>query len=91
MAESLNFNPLKLVNSNVIVFCSPGNTEPELSGPTVINATVGETVELQFTATDDDGDDVTFTATGLPQGATFNRQTGKLTWTIQNTEQVYLK
>ena len=66
----------------------PGNTEPELTGSTYINASIGDTVELYFNATDDDGDGITMSATGLPPGSMFDASTGIFTWTISNTNTV---
>ncbi|MDW8464654.1 MAG: putative Ig domain-containing protein [Chloroherpetonaceae bacterium] len=41
---------------------------------------IGETLDLQLVATDEDKEDkLTFTATGLPQGATLSPE-GKLTF-----------
>jgi putative Ig domain-containing protein len=55
--------------------------------PPVLNPIGNRTVEagstLAFTvsATDPDGDSVTYSVTGLPSGATFNTSTGAFSWT----------
>lgn len=57
------------------------NRKPRLEKPKDATVKVGETLELQLVAVDDDKEDkLTFTATGLPQGATLTPE-GKLTFT----------
>lgn len=50
--------------------------------------TVNENAALAFTvvATDGDGDVLTYSATGLPTGATFNAATGAFAWTPSYTQ-----
>lgn len=50
--------------------------------------TVNENTALAFTvvATDGDGDVLTYSATGLPTGATFNATTGAFAWTPSYTQ-----
>lgn len=50
--------------------------------------TVNENAALAFTvvATDGDGDALTYSATGLPTGATFNAATGAFAWTPSYTQ-----
>jgi len=50
--------------------------------------TVNENAALAFTvvATDGDGDVLTYSATGLPNGATFNAATGAFAWTPSYTQ-----
>ncbi|MFA6216025.1 MAG: putative Ig domain-containing protein, partial [Candidatus Omnitrophota bacterium] len=57
------------------------NRAPVLSA--IGNKTVNENVNLSFTlsATDADNDTLTYSATGLPTGATLNSTTGAFTWT----------
>jgi subtilisin family serine protease len=52
------------------------------------NRTVGEGLALQFfvSATDADGDGLTYSATGLPPGATFNPVTKLFSWTPGYTD-----
>ncbi len=57
------------------------NNPPTLT--TIGNQTIGEGATLQFTvsATDPDGDALTYAATNLPAGATFNPATRQFSWT----------
>ena len=45
------------------------------------NGAEGSAFSLQLSATDPDGDTLTYSAVGLPAGATLNPQTGLFTWT----------
>jgi PKD repeat protein len=57
------------------------NRPPKLEKPRDVTLKVGEPFELQLVATDEDKEDkLTFTATGLPDGATLSPE-GKLTFT----------
>jgi kumamolisin len=57
------------------------NRPPKLEKPRDVSLKVGEPFELQLVATDEDKEDkLTFTATGLPAGATLSPE-GKLTFT----------
>jgi len=55
------------------------NHAPELSGPDAQTVRVGNTVHFTITASDVDGDDLTFINT-LPAGAIFNENTGIFSW-----------
>ncbi|MCS7013777.1 MAG: putative Ig domain-containing protein [Chloroherpetonaceae bacterium] len=56
------------------------NRKPKLEKPKDATVKIGETLDLQLVATDEDKEDkLTFTATGLPQGATLSPE-GKLTF-----------
>jgi len=57
------------------------NRKPKLDKPRDATAKVGEPLDIQLTASDEDKEDkLTFSATGLPQGATLSPD-GKLTFT----------
>ena len=58
-----------------------GNSPPVLSK--IGNKTIPETMTISFTisATDEDGDTLTYSASGLPSGALFNAATKTFTWT----------
>jgi cysteine-rich repeat protein len=48
--------------------------------------TSGTAFDQTFSATDPDGDVLTYTATGLPTGATLGADTGRLRWTPADTD-----
>lgn len=60
------------------------NSPPEFEEPAadaIFEAEVGQLFELLAVATDADDDPITYDATGLPPGASFDTATGRLTWT----------
>ncbi|XP_070549897.1 mucin-like protein [Ptychodera flava] len=57
------------------------NFPPVISGTTVLETKVGDPVTLQYTATDANGDTVTFSLEKSPTGATIDPSTGLLQWT----------
>ena len=60
---------------------SVANRAPVISGLPMTTATTGQLYSFQPTATDADGDTLTFSATGLPTWATFNTSTRVLSGT----------
>lgn len=66
--------------ANALLTAQVGNRAPVLA--TIPPQTVAAGAALQFTvnASDADGDRVSFTATGLPSGATFDANAGTLVW-----------
>ncbi|MGF1676258.1 MAG: putative Ig domain-containing protein, partial [Rivularia sp. (in: cyanobacteria)] len=62
------------------------NTAPQLNPLTNLTLKEAETLDLQLTATDSDGDKLTYTATNLPQNAFLNPETGLLKWTPNYTQ-----
>jgi len=50
----------------------------EVSGTTTV--TLGETIELNFTATDPDNDNLSYESSDLPQGAMLDSNSGRFTW-----------
>ncbi len=56
------------------------NAAPVLSDPADRNTYVGQLVQFQLQATDADGDAITFSASGLPSGATLSAG-GSFSWT----------
>ncbi|MEM7131274.1 MAG: choice-of-anchor B family protein, partial [Chloroflexota bacterium] len=54
------------------------NTPPALANPGPQTNRVGDSVTLQLTATDDDGDELTYSAMGLPDGLTISSPTGQI-------------
>ncbi len=57
------------------------NQSPVLAPITSQTIDEGKTLQLTVSATDSEGDPLTYTATNLPQGATLDPVTGSLTWT----------
>jgi hypothetical protein len=57
------------------------NRAPTISGTPATTATVGATYSFKPTASDPDGDTLSWSITGKPSTATFSTATGELTWT----------
>ena len=68
-------------NETVNITVEDVNRPPELDG--IGDKSVNESGLLEFTvnATDPDGDELTYSASNLPSGATFNSTTRKFSWT----------
>jgi len=60
---------------------APANSAPRISGAPVTIVEASTLYEFRPTATDADGDSLTFSATGLPGWATFDAQTGEVSGT----------
>ncbi len=75
------FARVKTSNVTNFVYDWADNHEPEFTAPseTSYNAKVGEKVEIKVEATDEDEEEVTLSADGLPEGAAF--ADGTFTWT----------
>lgn len=56
------------------------NNAPTISGAENQTVAVGDKVEFTVTAKDADGDKVTLTASGIPEGAEFDKATGAFIW-----------
>jgi photosystem II stability/assembly factor-like uncharacterized protein len=64
-----------------------GNNAPVLTVPGTQSVTAGQALSFSVSATDPDaGQTLTFSASGLPNGATFNAQTRQFTWTPANNQ-----
>ena len=59
-----------------------GNNLPTISNPGAQSHIVGDTVNLPITASDPDGDTLTYSASGLPAGLSINSASGAITGTI---------
>jgi len=55
------------------------NRPPVLTAPSNQSGLVGDSINLPVQATDADGDNISFSATGLPTGLTINSSTGAIT------------
>jgi len=60
---------------------APVNAAPTIVNPGSQSGIVGKAVSLQISASDADGDALTYSATGLPAGLTINATTGRITGT----------
>ncbi len=59
----------------------PSNLSPVFDTLSTINLFEGATLTLDASATDPDGDALTYSVTDLPSGATYDSATGLLSWT----------
>ncbi|HBR99309.1 MAG TPA: hypothetical protein DD979_18320, partial [Gammaproteobacteria bacterium] len=64
------------------------NTAPTLNNPGAQTHRVGDTVDLLLIAADDEGDTLSFSAENLPEGVTLNAQTGRITGSPTQDQQV---
>lgn len=69
----------------VTVTVNPVNDAPEVTNPGEQTNNEGDTVSLAVTATDVDGDALTYSAEGLPDGLSINSTTGLISGTITQT------
>ncbi|NOT60690.1 MAG: cadherin-like domain-containing protein, partial [Acidobacteria bacterium] len=68
--------------ATVTLVVNPVNDAPVLNVPGVQNVTVGQALNFTVSATDtDSAQTLTFSATNLPAGATFNAATRQFSWT----------
>jgi uncharacterized protein (TIGR03437 family) len=71
---------------NCAVFVTPGSA-PILSVPENVNTVFGKQVSFTFAAVDPRGLTVVLSASGLPDGATFDPGTGTFSWTPTQAQQ----
>ncbi|WP_372895479.1 putative Ig domain-containing protein, partial [Stieleria sp.] len=64
----------------------PVNQPPQVVTPAAITVRQGETVRIGLQASDADRDDLTFTSSFLPYGATLDPTTGLFTWPVDFTQ-----
>ncbi len=57
------------------------NRPPRIDGPATASAEAGQSIKLKYHASDPDKDKVTYSVSGLPDGAHFNSADGTFTWT----------
>ena len=65
------------------------NALPTVAPPTPVTVTTAGAVSFRVTGSDVDGDTVSFSATGLPTGATFNGATGDFSWLSASPAGIY--
>ncbi len=80
---SVGFFPGWVVDDVTAYTCGAGtpNNPPVLASIGNKNATVGNQLSFQVSATDADADPLTYSASNLPAGASFNAATRTFTWT----------
>ena len=66
---------------------APVNQPPVVTNPGDQTHTVGDSINLVITASDSDGDPLTYTATGLPAGLTIHGVNGIITGTVDTEGQ----
>jgi len=64
----------------------PGNRAPDLDPINARSVDIDSTLELTITATDFDGDTLTYSASGLPTGASFDPATHTFSWTPDESQ-----
>jgi hypothetical protein len=65
---------------------SSGNTAPTITGAPASSAVAGQAYSFQPSASDANGDSLTFTVSNLPGWATFNTSTGRISGTPTATQ-----
>ncbi len=71
--------------ATVSVTVNPVNDPPQVTNPGDQTNEEGATVSLAISASDVDGDTLTYTANGLPEGLSINSATGVISGTISQT------
>jgi len=67
--------------TNISVTVNNVNRVPTIDGGGSVTVTAGETATLGFSASDPDGDNLTFESNDLPSGANLNSGNGNFSWT----------
>ncbi len=62
------------------------NRAPKIEGPNEESGQAGTALHLSYNGTDPDGDALTYSASGLPSGATLDAQSGALDWTPEDNQ-----
>ncbi|GAA0420587.1 hypothetical protein GCM10009133_31250 [Cocleimonas flava] len=75
-SSSILFNWLVSANTN---------TAPTISSPGNQTGLVGNSIDLAIQANDSDGDSLSYSATGLPNGLQINANSGRITGTLSTT------
>ncbi|TMI45965.1 PKD domain-containing protein [Candidatus Bathyarchaeota archaeon] len=78
----------QIVNATVAITVNEDNTPPTLHVPGTLTVRDGETLQFVVNATDSNAppENLTLTATGLPDGASFDPVTGVFYWPIQGVQ-----
>ncbi len=62
------------------------NRQPQIEGPAEQEVQAGETLEIMYSASDPDEQELKFRAENLPEGARVEASSGKLTWTPDSAQ-----
>jgi len=78
----------QIANATVAMTVNEDNTPPTLHVPGTLTVRDGETLQFTVIATDSDAppENITLTATGLPDGSSFDSSTGVFSWPIQGAQ-----
>jgi len=68
-------------STSITVTVNDVNRAPTIDGGGSVTVTAGETAMLGFSASDPDGDNLTFESSDLPAGANLNSGNGNFSWT----------
>ena len=72
--------------TNISVTVNDVNRAPTIDGGGSVTVTAGETASLSFSASDPDGDNLTFDSNDLPSGANLNAGNGNFSWTPSDNQ-----
>ncbi len=81
-----NGSPLELAVELIAITVGDVNRAPELSNPGPRSVLEGQSLSFTITAVDPDGNTVLLTATGMPDGASFDASTGIFSWIPTNAQ-----
>lgn len=84
---SVNDGELTATLPNFSITVGGSNTRPSISGSPATSVTTGESYDFTPSASDPEGDTLTFTIANRPSWATFNSLTGRLTGTPDSTDE----
>lgn len=87
LEKNENNNKLQIEIEFAVLPPSPSNTVPVLAPIGNKEVVQGSTLSFKISATDADGDVLTYSAQNLPQGATFDSATQTFAWTPAETVQ----
>ena len=76
--------PVSTVDDTISVIGTQANSAPVLNPIGNKQITEGQTLAFSITAIDPDGDSLTYSASNLPSGASFNAATRSFSWTPTN-------
>ncbi len=69
------------VSSTAKITVNNVNRKPEIKGPTSKETEAGSTLNFSYSADEPDGDNLKYTASGLPAGSSLDSKSGAFSWT----------